>query len=375
VGRVEPVADRILVRPKSALSLPLILLETGLTLVGRVPGTDWYVIRVPSWTDAVTLVSWLERDVRVLAAALDLRMRSPEGDGRTIPVGGLMFSPQLPNQPELLRIGAEAARSRTLGTGVRVAVLDSGVLPAHASVAGRIDADGHDFVDGDDDPTEATDGDDDDAEGLADEDHGHGTFVSSLVLAVAPEARILPVRVLDADGVGTSSAIAGAITYAATHGADVINLSVSVPPEALVVRDAIENARSLGVRVITSAGNEGDEDFGFPSSPLVVTSVDRHDARADFATYGAPVDLCAPGVDLQGGYPSSNPDTATWSGTSFSTAIVSGAFALVKALHPTWDGEAVFARLVETAVPVDALNPGFEGALGSGRLDLDAATR
>jgi thermitase len=228
-------------------------------------------------------------------------------------------------------------------------------------------------VDDDDDPSEALDGTDDDGDGTVDEDHGHGTFVSSLVLAVAPDALVLPVRVLDADGVGTSSAIAGAVTFAATSGARVVNLSVSVPPEAQVIRDAIESARVLGVQVIVSAGNGGEEDLGPPTPALVVTSVDPADVRADFAAYGALVDLCAPGVDLEGAYPP-DPD-ATWSGTSFSTAVVSGAFALVQSLHPAWDGDAVVARILETLVPVDPVNPGFAGRLGAGRIDLDAATQ
>jgi subtilisin family serine protease len=373
-GSVEPREDQVLVKPRDPAALVELLVETGSSLEGPVLGTPWFVVRVPSWTNAVSFVSMLESDARVLAADLDVRLRSPEGDGRTIPVGGLMFSVQLPDQPELLRIGAGPARSRTNGAGVRVAVLDSGILFDHESVFGRVDADGYDFVDGDDDPTEATNGVDEDADGEADEDHGHGTFVSSVVLAVAPEARVVPIRVLDADGVGTASAIAGAITYAATHGAHVINLSVSVPPGVRVVRDAIESARLLGVRVITSAGNSGEEDPQAASSPVVVTAVDSGDVRADFATYGGLVDLAAPGVDIQGGYPP-NPDTATWSGTSFSTAIVSGAYALVQSLQPHWTAEDVIARILETVVPVDAPNPGFEGRIGAGRLDLDAATR
>jgi subtilisin family serine protease len=210
---------------------------------------------------------------------------------------------------------------------------------------------------------------------LIDEGHGHGTFVASLVLAVAPGARILPVRVLDSDSVGTSSGLAAAIDYAVTHGASVINLSIGMPSEVRVVRQAIQSARQQGVLVVSSAGNTGLGDVQFPaavSDALSVTSVNDAGVRAPFASYGSAVDLSAPGMDVLGAFPSAS-GTARWSGTSFSAAIVSGAAALVFARFPGMDGDQVRQRLEDTAVSVDAMNPAFAGRLGRGRVDLAAA--
>jgi subtilisin family serine protease len=368
--------DRVLVKPKSLLSLPLLLLQHGLTVLEPVTGTEWLVVKVPAGTSASALVARLASDTRLLSVEFDVGLEDPEGAGSTIPAGGLMLASEIGNQPELQRIGAPAARARVTGNGVRVAVLDSGVLPALEGVAGHVDPDGYDFVDDDGDPTEHTNGLDDDGDGRVDEAHGHGSFVASLVVAVAPGARIVPVRVLDADGIGTSSGVAAAIGYAAQRGVKIVNLSVRVPPEVQVVRDAIENARLLGVSVIAAAGNTGGPDAmpaAAAESAFVVAAVDPGDVRAPFSSYGGAVDLMAPGVELHGAYPRS-PGTARWSGTSFSAALVSGAYALVREQHPLWTTEDAGARLREQAAPVAAQNPGLDGMLGAGRLDLDATT-
>jgi subtilisin family serine protease len=240
-----------------------------------------------------------------------------------------------------------------------------------------VDADGWDLVDGDPDPTEERNGLDDDGDGQRDEGFGHGTFVASLVLAVAPDARILPIRVLDTDCVGHASLLASAITMAADRGAHVINLSAGMATRAKVVEDAIGSARSRGVWVVVASGNTGVEDVHFPaalSNAESVTSVDGQDRRSPFASFGSEVDLAAPGQDLLGAFPEGS-GTAWWSGTSFSAALVSGAYALVRERHPEWGGEEVLKHLEDTATAIDALNPSVAGRLGEGRLDLDAATR
>jgi len=366
----------VLVSVADPLTLSGLLVDQGSTLIGPVAGTTFFLVTVPPAESAASFVSSLEADARVVAAELDVGLDSPEGTGSTIPAGGQLIAQQIPNQPELTRIGAPAARARASGLGVRVAVIDTGILEHLDGVSGSVDGDGYDFVDDDADPTETQNGLDDDADGLADELHGHGTFVASLVVAVAPSARIVPFRVLDADGIGTSSAVASAITFAANRGVAVINLSVWVPAEVQVVREAIDSARLLGVQVVAAAGNTGARDAESPTPAagvLLVTSVAQDDTLPGFATYGSLVSLSAPGVDLHGAYPQP-PGTARWSGTSFSAALVSGGYALLRHLQPLWTADQIAARLRGTTVPTDGINPGYAGLMGSGRLDLDAAT-
>lgn len=104
-----------------------------------------------------------------------------------------------------------------------------------------------------------------------------------------------------------------------------------------------------------------------------MSAVDATGRKA--ALYGSDVDFVAPGLDSRRaprrGVPSG---LARWSGTSFSTALATGAFALLRGEDAGSSSKTLFERLQDTAVPVDALNPLYAGKLGKGRLDLGAAT-
>ena len=370
-------SDRVLVRTNSVVSLVFALLRQGGVSVGSEIGDGWHVVKVPSGISASDFVDDLKGDTGVLDACLDLGVGNCEAAGSTIPAGGLMLASEVPAQGELLRIGADTARTRATGSGVRVAVVDTGLLE-HDSLDGHVDTDdGYDFVDGDEDPTDETDEVDDDDDEYVDEDYGHGTFVASLVLAVAPDVEIVGYRVLNADGIGSTVDVAQGIMRAVHEGADVINLSVHVPSTATAILSAIEYAADQGVQVVVSSGNTGNgsASSALPGSgTMTVTAVDEDDVLADFATYGAGVTLSAPGVDLSVAYPSEDPDTAVWSGTSFSAALVSGGCALLHELEPTWTIAQVKDRILDTLVDIGSGNPGHEDHMGAGRLDLDAAT-
>lgn len=366
----------VLVAPKSGESIEPIVAQSGGTLLGAIPGTGYYRVAVPADTGMMAFRHQMGRDARVRSADPDVGMSAPEGDGSTLPAGGLLVGSAIAWQTELLRIGADVARERATGLGVRVAVLDTGMLP-HEVTDASVDADGWDFIGGDPDPLDEPDGLDSDADGLVDESHAHGLFVASLIVAVAPDARIVPFRVLDADGIGHVSAIATAIWQATDLGAHVINLSVSMENSPQVLREAVASARVRGVCVVASAGNTGVGDVNYPAAlpeTFSVTAVDAEDARAEFASFGAEVDLSAPGVDLLGAYPSPS-GTARWSGTSFSAALVSGAVALLHDRDPGADPALLLQRLIDTAAPLAEPDPTIAVWLGGGRLDLESATR
>lgn len=368
--------DRVLVRFQPGVVSSVLLATLGSTLLDDVPGTDYHAISVPTGSTATGFVTTLATNLSIAAVQLDLGIDAPEGEGSTIPAGGSLLASQIPTQGELLRIGLAAASSRATGAGVRVAVVDTGILATLDGVAGSVDTNGYDMIDHDSDPTDATNGLDDDGDGYVDELYAHGTFVASLIVAVAPDVRILPIRALDADGRGTSSGVAAAITYAVQHDAQVINLSLRISPNDGVVGTAIGNARSHGIEVVAAAGNTGVEDATLPSvmsNALLVAAVGSDDVVADFSATGSAVDLAAPGVDLSGAYPES-PGTAIWSGTSFATALVTGGFALVRERHPSWTIDAVSSHLKTTSAGLHDANPSLDGKLGAGRLDLDAAT-
>jgi subtilisin family serine protease len=284
----------------------------------------------------------------------------------------------IPAQIAFEGLGLDQAHALGGGTGVIVAVIDTGVDLAHPFLAGRIEPTGFDFIDGDFDPGEERDFLDNDADGLVDEQFGHGTFVASLALTVAPDARILPVRSLNDDGVGTTSAIAAGIVWAADNGAEIINVSVDIPNAPEAVKEAVRYAESRDIVVVGAAGNDGDLQVIFPArfgGVIGVTAVDASGVVPEFANVGSHVSLVAPGVDLIGAFPTSGSasGTARWSGTSFAAPIVSGAAALVRSRFMDLPMDDLTRLLEDTARPVDHLNPLLDGLLGDGLVQPAAA--
>ena len=165
---------------------------------------------------------------------------------------------------------------------------------------------------------------------------GHGTLVAGLVHLVAPTARIMPLRAFLSDGSGNISDVVRAIYYATDHGARVINMSFSMLESSPALYDAIQYASSRGAFCVSSAGNGGARMAVYPASYRHVTGVastNRFDMRSMFSNYGtSAAEMAAPGEALITAYPGGN-YAAAW-GTSFSTALVSGAAALIVALDP-----------------------------------------
>lgn len=164
---------------------------------------------------------------------------------------------------------------------------------------------------------------------------GHGTMVAGLVHLVAPNARILPLKAFQPDGSASLYDVARAIRYAADYGATVINLSMSYTPDSPVVRSAVAYAQAKGAACIASSGNLGKEIKVYPAAypgVIGVGSVNSSDRRSPFSNYGDSTDTSAPGEALITLYPGGN-YAAVW-GTSFSTALVSGATALVRSVSP-----------------------------------------
>lgn len=393
-GGTDPVSDtvvedpqpvevlhpsRVLIRPAEDEDINEIVDAIGGTVVKRVDGTDFYVVQRPTNESVEDYLDDVRGDVRVLDSERDRIVSGPEGGGATTPIGSELFPfSVVPTQPELVRIGAPIASTRATGLGVRIAVIDTGVVATHVAMQGHIEPGGWDFVDNDSDPTDEMNGIDDDDDELIDEGFGHGTFVSSLVLAVAGDATIVPYRVLNSDCTGLASHVAQAITMATDAGVDAINLSLGMEHRSVVIGEAIVYARDRNVLVIASAGNTGAEEVTFPATINVafsITSVDPTDVKPEFASYGSDVDLAAPGDWLFGAYPVEDDVAVQWSGTSFSAALVTGTVALVRELNPSWNHGQIVQFIKNTSDDIDQENPGFEGALGEGRLNLDAATQ
>ena len=299
--------------------------------------------------------------------------QSPESNQGTIPFyeGDHVISDVF-DQDALTRMGVDQAHEEATGQGVVVAVLDTGVDHTHPDLSAFVSSEGYDFIENDADPLDAVDELDQDFDGLTDEGAGHGTHVAGLVHAVAPDATILPIRVLNSEGIGTSVAVARGIHYAVDNGARVINLSLGLDTTADVIKEAIQNARSSQVVVVASAGNRGIHDpEHFPANRhevLAVASTNNLDLKAEFSSYSAHVDMCAPGENILSTF--LNHGYAIWSGTSMSTPMVSGAAALRIELQPSAAADEIIADIENSAFELDFDGYDYDGKMGEGRLDL-----
>jgi subtilisin family serine protease len=355
-----------------------------------------YLLEAPAGADAEQLVQAMHGDSRLLYAELNFIGRAPEANpsdtyawpynsalrqGETIPTESLESrllyewqwggsdSAHYFNQPAVHAIRLSDGQAYSSGAGVTVAVLDTGVQLNHPVLVPHLSPVRYDFVDDDPAPNDSPNGLDDDGDGFIDEIAGHGTHVAGVIHLVAPQAQIMPLRVLDSDGQGNNFIVAEAMLYAAQHGADVINLSLGTSYESEFLLDVVRQVSAAGVVVVAAAGNQNLATPQYPAgSPcaLAVTALDNGRLKADYANYGLWVDAAAPGEHLYSTFPTSG--FAWWSGTSMSTPLVAGQAALIRSLNPSLS-PAVVARFISGTAEAHN-SPQYSGQLGAGLIDI-----
>ncbi|WP_188970822.1 S8 family serine peptidase [Deinococcus aerolatus] len=273
---------------------------------------------------------------------------------------------------ETVRLSQGQQSAPQLGRGVTVAIIDSGIDLNHAAFDGRLSSARQDFLEMDGNPQEGG--------RPGDMGFGHGTGVADIVLQVAPNAVIMPLRALAPDGTGDTREIAAAVRFAVQHGAQIINASVASEPDA-DLENALADAAAAGVYVVLSAGNTGTNPVLYPARmarsgnaaahTLSVGSSNTDGVRSSFSSYGADLEVLAPGEGVVTAYPGNY--FATWRGTSFAAPMVSGALALALGEHGD-AGINLATRLIDHATNVDTVNtpslqPGAS-TLGYGQLNI-----
>lgn len=310
------------------------------------------------------------------------------GQGRTVSMGqpvrvAASNDPLRSRQWSLSSLRAESVWRLSAGgtTGGRrqtvVAVVDTGVSKHRDLRRGLLT--GRDFVDPGTSSTDA---------------NGHGTHVAGIVGAtannrlgiagLAPKTKILPVRVLDASGSGSTDVVARGLVWAVDKGADVVNLSLSSGFQDAALRRAVAYAQQRGVVVVAAAGNDGGSLaclFGCPAQypaaypgVIGVGSVDANLSRSSFSSTGSWVDVAAPGGGIVSTVPTANrlgcagASYCTISGTSMASPHVAAAVAVALSRYPRWGAAGTTRRLLATA---DDLGPtGRDSSYGAGYLDV-----
>ncbi|MFC7531733.1 S8 family serine peptidase [Actinoplanes sp. GCM10030250] len=286
-----------------------------------------------------------------------------------VPTGS---DPSRGQQWDFAKLKVADAWKKSTGAGVTVAVIDTGVDAKHPDLAGNV-LSGYDAI-----ANKA---------GTVTDANGHGTHVAGTIAAVtgngvgvsgiAPDAKILPVKVLGSNGSGNMSDAAEGIIWAADHGAQVINMSLGSTSKVTAVTNAINYARNKGVTVVAAAGNSrsSGSPVNYPAADagvIAVAATDSGDKVAGYSNAGSYVDVAAPGSSITNTYPTAlGNGYKTMSGTSMASPHVAGVVALLKGANASLTPDQVEAALEKTAV--DLGSKGFDNDYGNGRIDPVAA--
>ncbi|WP_405152931.1 S8 family peptidase [Paenibacillus sp. FSL K6-0108] len=239
--------------------------------------------------------------------------------------------PFFPYQYNLQKINAPAAWDISQSSSsVKIAIIDTGVQLNHPELAGKI-LPGYDYVDYDNVPEDG---------------NGHGTHVAGIAASItnnglgiagaAPLASIVPLRVLDNNGQGTTGNVGNGLVFAANNGIQVVNLSLGGPTGEAFLQAAVQYAWDRGAVIIAAAGNDNTSYPIVPASypnVIAVASTDPSDLKSNFSNYGSWVDMAAPGDSILSTYLGSS--YAYMRGTSMAAPHVAGVAALLAARGKT----------------------------------------
>ncbi|MBK8903201.1 MAG: S8 family serine peptidase [Anaerolineaceae bacterium] len=372
--------DEVVVKLVQAADLPAVAADYNLDPLplDQFGTRPIFRLRILDGVEPTDRAEALAADARVVYAEPNFLGQAPEGRQRTPwAIGG--GSGEYVDQwaPATLRLAQ--AHTVTEGAGITVAILDTGVDRFHFAFADRLMA-GYDFVDMDDDPSEVG------VYGL-DPAYGHGTHVAGIVALTAPEATLLPVRVLDRDGVGNIWVLAEALAFAVdpdsnpltNDGADVINMSLGTTRRTNLLAEIVaeitcgrgepdddddeaddDDSNCSGVAgydvvVVAAAGNRGAAIAEYPAAEqqpglLAVAASTPIDTLADFSSFGSWVQVAAPGEYILSSVPGGG--YGTWSGTSMAAPFAAGQAALMRSAFPELSAVEVVEEVEETAVPI-----------------------
>jgi subtilisin family serine protease len=367
------VAGEILVRLRGASDLQPLLTKHSLSLRSQFGSRPIYRLSTVGAATTDTALAALALEPAVLNAEPNVIHSTPEARRNNPWAVGNRADYTAQWAPQAIRLPQAHALSQ--GAGVRVAVLDTGIDATHPAFAGKL-LPGYDFVDGDLDPSEVF------VPGSL--SYGHGTHVAGIVALAAPSAKIMPLRVLDPQGMGNAWVLAEAMLYAVdpdgnpgtNDGAQIINLSLGSTDRTELL-DSLARIASCdtaalkdpmggytdagydgdrqrcsafeGAAVIAAAGNDGSRRIKqYPAAEgayglLPVTASTAQGRLAGFANHGPWVNVAAPGDGITSAMPGGT--YATWSGTSMAAPLAAGVAALVKSREPGLSAKDLARRL------------------------------
>lgn len=391
-GRPKYSSEKILVRFKPDLST-----QSTDSILGAyqprnyrlIPRINVYVVEVGEGSTVEGTLAALKANPDVLYAEPDYKLRlAVQPNDQLFRYQYALYNPggtlQIPGSP----VGKNRADIKATGAwdfakgdpNLLIAVLDSGIDYTHPDLASKVISTGKDFVNDDND---------------AMDDHWHGTHVAGIIAAatnnsegiagVAWDCRLLPGKIISADGEGDYSDLIEALIWAADYASGqarvgVINMSVGGDEPASSLEAALEYAFSKGIVLVAASGNDGLAGVLYPAAYdefcLAVAASDYNDEIADFSNNGPEVDVAAPGVWVLSAIPvaMTEPEYLPYAfatGTSMAAPHVAGFAALIKASKP-WLSPGDIMKLIKYT-PDDIETAGRDDFAGFGRINTERA--
>lgn len=378
----QAIADEVIVKARNANVLNL-LNRSGLRVIDSFEiDTPVYLVKTPT-NGGSALMNQLKSNPDVEFSQPNYVISMAQLPSQ--PVKGRAM--QAPNDPlfaqqwHLNRVNALESWSVTQGNpDLIVSVVDTGVDYNHPDLAGRV-IKGKDYTK-ESDGTDPIDG------------FGHGTHVAGIINAmanngigvagVAPNVKVMAVKVLSKSGGGSLFSIAGGIQYSVKNGAKIVNLSLGGPAVTDLISSAVGYwATKKGALLIAAAGNSANA-VGTPARIddyyMAVGASDENENLAKFSCFGKELSVVSPGTKIMAttpsykvplndlGYPM---NYAALQGTSMATPLVAGIAALVWSKHPEFTAKQVRAQIEKSAI--DLGEPGKDNRFGHGRVNLFAA--
>lgn len=274
------------------------------------------------------------------------------------------------NQWHLHTINAEGAWALTKGSpNIVVAIVDDAVEMSHPDMAPN-SAGGFDVSTTGTSPEPPT------------QQYGHGTHVGGIagaatdnntgIASIGFNTKIYGVKATSNPQFVTDGY--EGIVHAANQGVDIINMSWGGTGGSQAAQNVVNDIWNAGIILVGGAGNNGDTRRFYPAAydhVIAVSSSTQTDSKSGFSTYGTWVDITAPGSQILSLTPYGNYTRS--SGTSMASPLVAGLLGLMKSVNPQIGNEVLIQCLYNTAVDIDAQNPGMSGLLGAGRIDAEAA--
>jgi len=375
--------DEVLVKLRTPAALGPIVTQFNVVQTTQFGTRPIYRLKLPLNTNVGNVVNQLTSNSDVLLAEPNYTNQSPEARRNQSWIVGSASNYTAQWAPNAIHL--TQAHTFTKGAGVRVAVLDTGVDASHPALAGKL-LPGYNFVDDNTNTAEVGTS--------ANLGFGHGTHVAGIVALTAPDAKIIPYRVLDENGEGNVWVLAEALLRAidpdgnpaTDDGAHVINMSLGTLNRTKILStiaklascnssdtsdpttdfshsgyddDRTRCANGKGVVIVVAAGNDGVNKADYPAAEGIVGAIsvgasDSTQHLATFSNFGAEVDVTAPGDGITSSIPGGG--YAVWSGTSMAAPMVAGAAALLRSREPSLPPKEIARRVIRSGVRLVSSN-------------------